>query len=95
MVSPADGKIARVLTVMQPRQCYSANREPAMNTQICNGGSHGLEGVPEGATTFPCPICKAHAEVMWPRRTADGGKPLPRLEPHKPALQHFSVAGRT
>jgi hypothetical protein len=66
-----------------------------MNPQICNGGSHGLEGVPEGATTFACPICKAHAEVMWPRRIANGRKPLPRLEPHKPALQHFSVAGRT
>ena len=66
-----------------------------MNGQmICNGGAHGLDGVPDGATTFPCPICKAHVEVMWPRKTVDGRRPLPRLEPHKPALQHFSVAGR-
>jgi hypothetical protein len=62
---------------------------------ICTGGADGLDGVPDGAPSFPCPICKAHAEVMWPRQTADGRKPLPRLEPHKPALQRYSVAGRT
>ena len=66
-----------------------------MNGQmICNGGSHGLEAIPKGAPTFPCPICKAHVEVIWARRTADGHRRLPRLEPRKPALQHFSVAGR-
>jgi hypothetical protein len=63
--------------------------------QTCNGGARGLDGVPDGAAAFQCPICKVHAEVMWPRRTADGRKPSPKMEPYKPALQHFSVAGRT
>jgi hypothetical protein len=100
----SESHLRRTLTLldMRPRIDLGATLDSVtvpigmgMNAQICSGGSHGLEGVPQGGTTFPCPICKAHAEVMWPRRTTNGCKPLPRLELHTPAVQHVSVAGRT
>jgi len=48
----------------------------------CKGGQSGIEGIPDGAMTFPCPICKAICEVIRPRE-AGGRKPLPKLESHK------------
>ena len=45
----------------------------------CKGGLLGIQGTPDEATTFPCPICKATCEVIRPRATG-GRKPLPKLE---------------
>jgi hypothetical protein len=55
-----------------------------MNTDAqCKGGQLSLQGIPEGSSEFPCPVCKAVCEVIWSRPTPDGRKPLPRLEAHK------------
>jgi hypothetical protein len=48
----------------------------------CKGGQTTLQGIPEGITEFPCPVCKAVCEVIWPRSKAGGKKPLPMLEAH-------------